>query len=227
MTTVTIIGPGRQGTAIAQLFASHGIDVVLYHHKAAKAEAAARAVSTVAADATVAVAATLAEAAAASDIIVLATLWDQPQRAVIGELGDALVGKVLVDISNPLDVTPTGIVMRRPAEGSAGQFVHTLLPAGAGHVKAFSSLATAFINESADAEPRAVLPMVADSQASYDRVAPIIDQAGWTPWLVGDISASGDVEIGGRFNTVHGAHGRSRLTADEMLRYAGPERSLS
>lgn len=56
MTSLALIGPGRHGTAIARLFASHGIDVVLYHHRKAKAEAAAAAIRAVARDADVTIA---------------------------------------------------------------------------------------------------------------------------------------------------------------------------
>lgn len=227
MTGIALIGPGRHGTAIAQLFASHGIDVTLHHHNPAKAESAAAAVRAVARDAEVTVASSPAEAAAASDVVFLTTLWDKPQRTVIAALGDALIGKTLVDVSNPLDVTPAGIIPRQAAEGSAGQFLATLLPAGTSHVKVFSNLATAFINESADAQPKAVLPFAADSAATAERVRPLLAATGWQPWLVGDISASADLEIGGRFNRVAGRHGRSRLDAEEMRRFAGPEATLS
>ena len=226
MTTITLIGPGRHGTAIASLFASHGVDVTLFHHRPEKAAAAQRAVSAVARDARVEVAPTLKDAVSDQDLIVLSTLWDAPQRAVIGELRDVLPGRILLDVSNPLDVTPQGIVARHPAEGSAGQFVATLLPAGTGHAKAFSSLATAYITESADEDPRAVLPFVADSGATAERVRAVLSETGWLPWLVGDIGSSADVEIGGRFNAVHGRYGRSRLDAGEMLQYAGPEVTL-
>ncbi|MGN0063731.1 MAG: NAD(P)-binding domain-containing protein [Nocardioides sp.] len=224
---ITLIGPGRHGTAIASLFASHGTDVTLFHHRAAKAEAAARVVRSAARGAEVTVAPDLASAVVGNELVVLSTLWDAPQRQVIGSLGEALVGKVLLDVSNPLDVTPSGIVMRQPAEGSAGQFVATLLPGGVGHAKAFSNLATAFINESADQDPLAVLPFVADSTTTAEVVRPYLAATGWLPWLVGGIDRSADVEIGGRFNAVQGRHGRARLDAEQMLEYAGPEAVLA
>lgn len=154
MTSLALIGPGRHGTAIAQLFASHGVDVNLYHHRSNKAQAAARAVRAVAVDSEVTVAESLAEVVEGQEIVILATLWDSAQRKVIAELGDLLVGKILVDVSNPLDVTPSGIIPRKPAEGSAGQFVATLLPRGTSHVKAFSNLATVAIREGAGHETR-------------------------------------------------------------------------
>lgn len=221
--SIALIGPGRHGTAIAALFASHGVDVVLHHHRRDAAERAASLVSQVARDAHVTVAHSAAAAIEGQQVVALTTLWDAPQRAVIGDLGQGLVGKILLDVSNPLDVTPTGIIPRSPIEGSAGQFVATLLPEGVGHAKAFSNLATAFINEGADQDPLAVLPFAADSEATAEVIRALLAQTGWKPWLVGDISRSRDLEIGGLYNAVHGRHGRSRLDEVEMLAHAGPE----
>ncbi|PJJ45712.1 putative dinucleotide-binding enzyme [Glutamicibacter mysorens] len=227
MASIALIGPGRHGTAIAQLFASHGVDVHLYHHREPKAQTAAAQVRAVAKNAEVRIAHDLAAAVEGQELVVLTTLWDKPQREVIAQLGDKLTGKVLLDVSNPLDVTPAGIIPRPPVEGSAGQFLASILPAGVGHAKAFSNLATAFINESADMEPRAVLPFVADSADTERVVRDYLELTGWQPWLVGGISESKHVEIGGKYNAVHGRYGRSRLDAKEMLEYSGPEDSLT
>lgn len=226
MTSIALIGPGRHGTAIAQLFASHGVDVVLHHHRPAKAEAAALMVRKVAQGANVRVAGSAREAVEGQKFVFLTTLWDAPQRAVINELGEALAGKILVDVSNPLDVTAQGIVPRRPAEGSAGQFIAGLLPAGTGHVKVFSMLPTAAITAGADLTPQAVLPFAADSDATASKARALLALTGWKPWLVGDISVSSDLEIGGRFNRVEGRWGRAVQSTDEIAAFAGPEPTL-
>lgn len=226
MASITIIGTGRHGTAIAQLFASHGVDVTLNHYRPEKAEAAARVIRGVAKDATVTVEHDVRKAVAANDIVFLTTLWDQPQRKVISEVSDLLPGRTLVDVSNPLDVTPAGIIPRTPKEGSAGQFVQTLLPEGTAHAKAFSNLATAAINEGADHNPPAVLAFLADSAETAATMRELLSTTGWQPWLAGDISRSRDLEIGGLFNAVFGRYGRSRLDATEMEAHAGPEFSF-
>ena len=223
MTSLSLIGPGRHGTAIAQLFATHGVEVTLFHHRPLKAEQAARAITAAAPGATVKIAESLDAAADSADVVALTTLWDAPQRAVLAAIGDRLVGKVLLDVSNPLDVTPAGISFRRPAEGSAGQFVATLLPAGVGHVKAFSNLATAVLATAADHDPAAVLPYLADSLDAVNKVRPLLEQTGWTPWYVGDIASSADLEIGGRYNKVAGQLGRTVLDVQDFARQFGPE----
>lgn len=223
MTSIALIGPGRHGTAIARLFASHGVDVVLYHHNPAKADSALDAVSEVARNATVTVAPSAREAAAGQQVVALTTLWDAPQRAVIGELGNDLAGKIVLDVSNPLDVTPRGVVARRPKEGSAGQFVATLLPAGAGHAKAFSNLATDFINDGADRDPKAVLPFLTDGPETTAVIRDLLARTGWAPRFVGGIDQSAQLEIGGRYNVAVGGYGRARLTSAEFGAHFGPE----
>lgn len=223
MASITIIGTGRHGTAIGQLFASHGVDVTLNHYRPEKAEQAALAIRRVAKDATVTVVNDVREAVAANDIVFLTTLWDAPQRKVISEVKDLLPGRILVDVSNPLDVTPAGIIPRTPKEGSAGQFVDTLLPEGTAHAKAFSNLATVAINEGADQTPPAVLAFLADSAETASTMRELLSLTGWLPWLAGDISRSRDLEIGGMFNAVFGRYGRSRLDEAEMIAHAGQQ----
>jgi hypothetical protein len=88
-------------------------------------------------------------------------------------------------------------------------------------------LATAFIEASADQTPPAVLPFAADSAVTADLVRPYLAATGWQPWLVGVISVSHELEIGGGFNATQGRYGRARLDADRMLAYAGGEIVLS
>ena len=133
-----------------------------------------------------------------------------------------LVGKILLDVSNPLDVTPAGISFRTPVQGSAGQFVATLLPDGVGHAKAFSNHATAALAAAADQTPRAVLPYLADSADTAQRVGALLDETGWVSRYVGDIDRSAELEIGGRYNKVAGRLGRTVLDENEFTRQFGP-----
>jgi predicted dinucleotide-binding enzyme len=223
MASISIIGPGRHGTAIARLFATHGVDVTLFHYRPEKAKLAAQVLRTAAPTAKLEIAESLEAAADAADVVALTTLWDAPQREVISRIGDRLVGKVILDVSNPLDVTPTGIHLRKPLQGSAGQFVASLLLAGVGHAKAFSNLTTAVLGTAADQAPRAVMPYLADSAASAHRVRALLDRTGWLPRYVGDISQSAKIEIGGAYNKVAGRLGRTVLDEQEFSERFGLE----
>jgi predicted dinucleotide-binding enzyme len=85
-----------------------------------------------------------AGAAPAGDIVVLAVPYESA-AAVVGEYGDALHGKVLIDITNPITPDFAGFVT---PEGSSGsQEIAKAAPAGAHVVKAFNTL---FANVLAD-----------------------------------------------------------------------------
>ena len=71
------------------------------------------------------------------DVVVLA-IWYEPAKAAIERYGDQLDGKVVVDITNPVDVeTFDGLVT--PPDSSAAEELAKLAPAGAKLVKAFNT----------------------------------------------------------------------------------------
>lgn len=73
----------------------------------------------------------------AGDIVILALLYDGVVPAV-AQYGDALVGKVVVDISNPFNSTFDGLVHRE--ETSIAQEAARAAPAGVSVVKAFNTV---------------------------------------------------------------------------------------
>ncbi|MCX4918776.1 NADPH-dependent F420 reductase [Streptomyces sp. NBC_00687] len=75
--------------------------------------------------------------APAGDIVIVALLYDGVVPA-IAQYGDALAGKVIVDISNPFNSTFDGLAHRE--ETSIAQEVARAAPAGAGVVKAFNTV---------------------------------------------------------------------------------------
>ncbi|MEV6162016.1 NAD(P)-binding domain-containing protein [Streptomyces sp. NPDC052052] len=221
---VTLVGPGVHGTMIAALLARHGVGVTLYHYKPAKAEAAAAQVRAVAQDPSrVAVENDLHRAAAASDIVVLATLWGEAQRQVIQEIGDELAGRVVVDVSNPLDVTPHGIIRALSPHQSSGAFVAGLLPEGTSHVKVFSSIGPDALAEGADLADPAVLAYGASDARGKKAGAEMVRAVGWRPWFLGDaVRNAVRLEIGGEVNVLRGRRGRL-ITEAEAEAAFGPE----
>ncbi|MGO4784277.1 NADPH-dependent F420 reductase [Cryobacterium sp. W22_MBD10_FK3] len=141
MTSISIIGAGNMGTAIATIAATGGASVQLLAQDAEKTAAAA-------ASAGASVVAGTAGDALTGDIVVLAL----PYPAVAGVLAQyegQLDGKILVDITNPLDfATFDSLVV--PADGSAAQVIAAAVP-GATVLKAFNTtfaatLATGGVN---------------------------------------------------------------------------------
>lgn len=126
---VLIIGTGNMGRGIATRALAGGNRVTLHDEDGAKAQALATELGA-------AVAGDTRDAIAASDVVVIATPY-QASLDVARRLSPALAGKVVVDISNPLDDTFTGLVT---APGtSAAEEIRKLLPASVQLVKAFNT----------------------------------------------------------------------------------------
>ena len=131
MSVVTIIGTENMARAIATRVLAGGSTVQLLGHSAGGAEEVAKqlgsdAVSTGAAGDPV-----------DGDIVVLA-LWYAAAIPVVQQYGDALAGKVIVDITNPIDLaTFDGLVT--PAGSSAAEEIAKVAPADAAAVKAFNT----------------------------------------------------------------------------------------
>src|SRR4029077_3562341 len=93
------------------------------------------------------------DAISKSDVVVLALYLDV-MKFFIPEFGKKLVGKIVVDPSNPVGPDGKGSVMRTlPADESSGQIVASLLPRGARYVKAFGTLSAASLASAARRAP--------------------------------------------------------------------------
>ena len=107
MATVTIVGTGNMARGLTARLAAGGHDVEIVGHSTEQAE------QFVAQLADTGVSSTTLEAAN-GDIVILA-IWYAAARDVVSEHADRLAGRVLVDITNPVDtatfdglVTPAG-----------------------------------------------------------------------------------------------------------------------
>ena len=128
MTTITIIGSGNMATAIGTRAAKHGHTVELMSRNTAKAQALADQIGD---GATVGTYGDIPT----GDIVIVAVLYAGVADAV-SSFGDALAGKILVDISNPFNADASGLV----TPSSAAQEVAAVAPASAHVVKAFNTI---------------------------------------------------------------------------------------
>jgi len=128
MTTITIIGSGNMATAIGIRAAKHGHTVELMSRNTAKAQALADQIGD---GATVGTYGDIPT----GDIVIVAVLYGGVVDAV-SSFGDALAGKILVDISNPFNADASGLVTL----SSAAQEVAAVAPDTAHVVKAFNTI---------------------------------------------------------------------------------------
>src|SRR3954452_17045714 len=130
MTTISIIGSGNMAAAIGTRAAQHGHTVELMSRNPAKAEALADQIGHGATVGTFG-------ARPAGDIVFVAVLY-QGAVDVVTHYGDALAGKVLVDITNPFNADASGLVTT--PGNSASQQIAAAAPASAHVVKAFNTI---------------------------------------------------------------------------------------
>src|SRR6267378_2984568 len=150
--TTAIIGVGLLGTTAARNLVEGGERVILANRDKSKADKLAVELGDLATSAEV------GDAIAQSDVIVLALYLDV-MKFFIPEFGGKLVGKIVVDPSNPVGPDGKGGVKRTlPADQSSGQIVASLLPTGARYVKAFATVFGGSVASAARRAPeRAVL----------------------------------------------------------------------
>ncbi|QNK82681.1 NADPH-dependent F420 reductase [Nakamurella sp. PAMC28650] len=130
MTTISIIGSGNMATAIGTRAAKHGHTIELMSRNTAKAQALADQIGH---GATVG---TFGQAPA-GDIVIVAVLHAGAVD-VVAHYGDALAGKILVDITNPFNADASGIVTN--AGNSVSQQIAAAAPKSAHVVKAFNTI---------------------------------------------------------------------------------------
>jgi len=208
--TVAVIGTGNIGGTLAADFAAGGQDFLL-------AGRDLEAVRKIAADlGEHATAVSVDEAVERADVLVLA-VWLDAFEQLIGQYGDRLAGKVIIDPSNP--VGPDGAGGYRkviPEQESSGQILAGLLPAGARLVKAFGTLSAPTLAAVARREPdRAVLFYAADDEAAGDLAADLIRTAGYEPVRVGGLDQSIRIEMYGDLHE-YGALGRVVTRAEAL-----------
>jgi len=130
MTTISIIGSGNMATAIGTRAAKHGHTIELMSRNTAKAQALAEKIGNGATVGTFG-------ARPAGDIVILAVPYAGAVEAVT-HYGDALAGKILIDITNPFNADGNGLVTT--AGNSMTQQIAAAVPESAHVVKAFNTI---------------------------------------------------------------------------------------
>ena len=130
MTTISIIGSGNMANAIGTRAAKHGHTIELMSRNTAKAQALADQIGNRATVGTFG-------ARPAGDIVIVAVPYADAVE-VVAHYGDALAGKILVDITNPFNADGSGLVTT--VGNSMSQQIAAAAPEGTHVVKAFNSI---------------------------------------------------------------------------------------
>ncbi|MDR3516660.1 MAG: NADPH-dependent F420 reductase [Azospirillaceae bacterium] len=184
MSTISIIGSGGMAAAIGGLAAEAGHTVEVTGRDAAKARALAEQIGAGATTGTFG-------AALAGDIVILAVPYSAVLD-VVKQYGEELAGKLLVDITNPVNADFTGFVT--PDNSFGAQEIAKAAPANAVIVKAFN---TQFAHVLA-AGPVAGHPLdiflAGDDAPAKARVSAFIESLGLRPMDVGPLPMARTLE---------------------------------
>jgi predicted dinucleotide-binding enzyme len=183
MSTISIIGTGNMARTIATLAIAGGNTVEVIGRDQSKAAELAKTLG----DST-----TTGEfgTVPTGDVVILAVLFDSAV-SIVSEYGDALAGKIIVDITNPFNATADGLAI--PADTSIAQKVAEAAPASAHVVKAFNTL---FRDVLAAGGPLDVFIAGDDAKAKAS-VSTFIASLGLRPLDVGDLNMAHFLEGAG------------------------------
>jgi predicted dinucleotide-binding enzyme len=173
MSSITLIGTGNMARTIGTLAVAGGNTVEVMGRDQSKADDLAKALG---GGTTVGTWGT----APSGNIVIMALLYDGVVPAVV-EYGDALVGKVIIDISNPFNATFDGLAHRE--ETSIAQEVTKVAPAGASVVKAFNTIFRTVLEKG-----RPNVFIAGDSAQAKASVEAFIESLGLRPLDVGGLN---------------------------------------
>jgi 8-hydroxy-5-deazaflavin:NADPH oxidoreductase len=112
---------------------------------------------------------------------------------VVSDHGDALRGKVVVDITNPVDwSTFDGLVT--PSDSSAAEEIAKLLPDGTPVVKAFNTTFAPTVAEGKVAGEQLDVLLAGDDADAKEKVASFVEAGGLRPLDIGPLKRSRQLE---------------------------------
>ncbi|HEY2703849.1 MAG TPA: NAD(P)-binding domain-containing protein [Candidatus Dormibacteraeota bacterium] len=192
MSSISIIGTGNMARTIGARATAGGNIVEVMGRDRSKAVDLARALGG---------GATIGEwgAAPAGDIVIVALLFDGVVPAVT-RYGDALAGKIIVDISNPFNSAFDGLA--HGEETSIAQEVAKVAPAGASVVKAFNTIFRDVLEKG-----RPDVFIAGDSAQAKAAMEAFVKSLGLRPLDVGDLKMAHWLEGAGLVTVGLARHG--------------------
>ena len=173
---VAIIGSGNVGKALGGSIARAGHDVVLTARDPEHARAAAEEIGAEAAPSN-------RDAVSGADVVILAVGYPIAVGEVAREIAEAAVGRVVVDVTNPVTPDLSGLATNG---SSAAEELQRTLP-GARVVKAFN---TVFGSNQANPRPNVQVHLAADDAGAKQQVEQLAESIGMTAIDAGGLSAA-------------------------------------
>lgn len=188
---IGIIGAGGIGQTVGRLLAEAGHDVLVsWSSTDARLQLAAEHIGFGARTATP------AEAVAHADAVLFAPRFEHVDAA--SQAAGSFADKLVIDTTNPYNPERDGFLDL--GEQTAAQFVSARLP-GARYVRAFNTLTTEFLAESAKrtGSDRVVIFLSGDDSAAKTTAASLVRDAGFDPVDLGAVADSARQEPGGDY----------------------------
>ena len=206
---VTIIGTGKMARGIGKRLVEGGHDLTVLGKETADAEEVVRDLG--------------ADGAAkagrsgddiADDVVILAVYFPDA-KAAVEQYGDGLSGKVVVDITNPVNETFDDLVT--PPDSSAAQQLASIA-SGAKFVKAFNTTFANTLDEGRVAgEPLDVL-IAGDDEDAKATVAQLVEDGGLRAVDAGPLKRARELEAAGLLHMgVQGSLGTGFASAHKVL----------
>jgi 8-hydroxy-5-deazaflavin:NADPH oxidoreductase len=208
MSSISFIGTGRMTRALANHALNGGNAVEIISRDAVKAENRASALGRGATTGKIG-------DVPAGDIIILAVPYASA-AGVVRQYGDALRGKIIVDVSNTFDpAKPTGLVV--PDGTSGAQLIAQAAPSDATVVKAFNAI---FGTVLAQGAPLDVL-IAGDDARAKAAVSAFITSLGMRPLDVGPLPMARRLEEAGLLMMGLGRYGVGSFDFSLAIHTAG------
>jgi predicted dinucleotide-binding enzyme len=199
---IAILGSGQVGQALARGWGRHGHDVVIGTRRSAVGDLAV---------------ASAARAVRDADLVALA-VEGAVAVELVGSLAAELDGRVLVDVTNPLDSSSGGPGLFVGTTDSLGERVQRAVPA-ARVVKAYNTVGNALMVDPALPGGPPTMCIAGDDADAKRRVTDLLESTGWEVADLGGIEASRWLEA---MCMAWVAYGRTHGTWDHAFKLLRP-----
>jgi len=187
MSSISIIGVGNMARALGARALAAGNTVEIIGRDPAKATDLARALGD-------AVTTRTPGTIPTGEIVILAVPYASA-AAVVRQYGDALSGKVIIDITNPFAPDLTGLLT--PHGTSAAEQIAQAAPADAHVVKAFNTVFGHLLATGSGQGPRMDVFIAGDDTQAKAIVSAFIASLGLRPLDAGSLAMAGNLEQAG------------------------------